>query len=178
MIGPYVIEPPYVIETLGSSHNRREFVCGAEPLDRYFREHVTQDIRRRISNCFVAVDAAGVIAGYYTLASTSLPLTDLPAEETRRLPRYPLLPAALIGRLAVSEQCRKQGLGAALILDAVGRIARSDQAAFALIVDGKDDAAIRFYVHLGFQPFIGPPSTLYLPVAEAIGRMAARPTNG
>jgi ribosomal protein S18 acetylase RimI-like enzyme len=166
VIGPYVIEP------LGSSHNRREFVCGVEALDRYFREHVTQDIRRRISNCFVAIDAAGVIAGYYTLASTSVPLIDLPAEETRRLPRYPLLPAALIGRLAVSEQCRKQGLGAARILDAVGRIARS---AFALIVDAKDDAAVRFYVHLGFQPFAGRPLTLFLPVAEAIRRMAARP---
>jgi ribosomal protein S18 acetylase RimI-like enzyme len=162
VIGPYVIEP------LASSHNRRAFACGARALDRYFRENVTQDIRRRISNCFVGIDAAGVIAGYYTLASISLPLIDLPAEETRRLPRYPLLPAALIGRLAVSEQCRKQGLGVALILDAVSRIARSDQAAFALIVDAKDDAAIRFYVHIGFQPFIGRPLTLYLPVAEAI----------
>ena len=164
MTGPCVVEP------LGSAHNRRSFTCGVEALDRYFREQVSQDIRRRLSNCFVAVDAAGEIAGYYTFSASSLPMTDLSPVEAKRLPRYPLLPAGLIGRLAVATRCTGQGLGAALILDAV---VRAEPAIFALIVDAKDDNAGRFYRHLGFRPLVSRPSSLYWPIAEAARRLSA-----
>jgi len=162
---------PYVVEPLANAHNRRGFTCGVAALDRYFREQVTQDVRRRVTHCFVAVDASGAVAGYYTFAATSLPLTGLTAEETRRLPRYPLLPAALIGRLAVAEQCRKQGLGVALIVDAITRTARADTGVYALIVAAKDDAAVQFYTHVGFRAFVSHPMRLFLPVAEASRRI-------
>jgi ribosomal protein S18 acetylase RimI-like enzyme len=162
---------PFVVEPLGSSHNRRSFTCGVEPLDRYFREQVSQDIRRRLSNCFVAIDVAGEVAGYYTFSATSLPITDLSPDEAKRLPRYPLLPAALIGRLAVATRCARQGLGAALILDAAERATRAEPAIFALIVDAKDDNASRFYMHLGFRTLISRPSSLYWPIAEAARRL-------
>ncbi len=169
MTGPYVVEP------LDNAHHRRGFTCGVDALDRYFQQQVTQDIRRRVTNCFVAIDPTGAVAGYYTFAATSLPVTDLPADEIKRLPRYPLLPAGLIGRLAIATQSRKQGLGAALIVDAISRATRAEPAIFAMIVDAKDDAAERFYRHLGFRPFLSRPSSLYLPVAEAARRIAARP---
>ena len=165
----------YVVEPLGSAHDRRGFSCGIEALDRYFREQVTQDIRRRVTNCFVAIDTIGTIAGYYTFAATSLPVTELSADETRRLPRYPVLPAGLIGRLAVATRNVKQGLGAALIVDAITRSMRAEPVIFALIVDAKDDAAGRFYVHHGFRPFISRPASLYLPIAEAVRRIASAP---
>ena len=161
------------IEPLNSSHLRPAFSSGVPALDRYFREIVTQDIKRRVSNCFVALDPAGTVAGYYTLAATSLPLTDLPAEDAKRLPRYPLLPAGLIGRLAVDTRFRGQGLGSALIVNAITRIMRSDPAIFALVVDAKDEAAARFYQHLGFRPFVSQPMRLFLAVAEAVRRLSA-----
>jgi ribosomal protein S18 acetylase RimI-like enzyme len=162
---------PFVVEPLGSGHNRRSFTCGVEPLDRYFREQVSQDIRRQLSNCFVAIDATGEVADYYTFSATSLPMTDLPPDEAKRLPRYPILPAGLIGRLAVATRCARQGLGAALILDAAERAARAEPAIFALIVDAKDDNASRFYIHLGFRPLISRPASLYWPIAEAARRL-------
>ena len=121
MTGPFVIEPP------GDAHDRRDFTCGVEPRDRYFHQQVTQDIRRRVTNCFVAVDTAGQVAVYYTLAASSLPVPELPEQETRRLPRYPSLPAGLIGRLAVAERNARQGLGAAFILDAIRRASRASR---------------------------------------------------
>jgi ribosomal protein S18 acetylase RimI-like enzyme len=163
---------PYVIEKL-RDHDRKSFTCGVAVLDRYFREQVTQDIRRRVTNCFVAIDTAGVVAGYYTFAATSLAAGEMTADEIKRLPRYPLLPAALIGRLAIAEQHRGQGLGAALIVDAVSRTMRAEPAIFALIVDAKDDAAIRFYMHLGFRPFVSRPMSLFFPVAEAQRRLSS-----
>jgi ribosomal protein S18 acetylase RimI-like enzyme len=162
----------FSIEPLGS-RIRAGFCCGVPELDRYFHEIVSQDIKRRVSNCFVAIDGDGVIAGYYTLAATSLPMTELTAEETKRLPRYPLLPAGLIGRLAVDDRFRKQGLGAGLVLDAVGRAMRSEPAIFALIVDAKDDTAARFYRHLGFRGFLNQPMRLFIPIAEAARRLSA-----
>ncbi len=160
--------PPYAIEPLASSHVRADFSCGKDALDRYFRDLVSQDIKRRVSNCFVALDEAGGVAAFYTLAATSLPLTELSPKEAKRLPRYPLLPAGLIGRLAVDQRCRGKGLGSALIVDAIMRAMRAEPAIFALVVDAKDDAATAFYEHLGFHRFISQPMRLFLPLAEAV----------
>jgi ribosomal protein S18 acetylase RimI-like enzyme len=162
----------FSIEPLGS-HIRREFSCGVSDLDRYFREIVSQDIKRRVSNCFVAIDDAGTVAGYYTLAATSLPMTELTSEEAKRLPRYPLLPTGLIGRLAVDQRFRGQGLGSGLIVDAVTRAMRSEPAIFALVVDAKDDAAMRFYRYLGFREFLSQPMRMFIPIAEAARRLSS-----
>lgn len=158
MTGQFWIEP------LGN-RDRSSFYCGVEPLDRYFQQQVTQDIRRRVSNCFVAVDDAQTIAGYYTFAAAGLALTELSPETAKRLPRYPLLPAALIGRLAIDQRFRRQGLGSALVADAGLRSLTADPAIFALVVDAKDQTAFSFYRHLGFQPFISRPNALFLPTA-------------
>jgi hypothetical protein len=94
----------FVIAPLTAAHDRQGFSCGADPLDRYLQTQATQDIRRHPANCFVASPVqSNVVAGYYTLSAASIPMTDLPVEQTRKLPRYPVLPAALIGRLAVDR---------------------------------------------------------------------------
>lgn len=94
-------------------------------------------------------------------------MTDLSPAEATQLPRYPLLPAGLIGRQAVAKRCAGQGIGVALILDAAARAARAEPAIFALIVDAKDQNAERFYQHLGFRPLVSRPSNLFWPIAEA-----------
>jgi ribosomal protein S18 acetylase RimI-like enzyme len=163
----------FAVQPLGPAHNRKEFSCGVDALDRYIRirEQATQDIRRRISNCFVACDDVGTIAGYYTLAATSIPLADLAPGERRHLPRYGVVPAGLIGRLAVDRRFRGRRLGGALVIDAAQRAARADPAIFALVVDAKDDAAIAFYSHLGIQRFVSRPMSLYFAVATALKAM-------
>jgi GNAT superfamily N-acetyltransferase len=168
------VSEPFVVEPLGGTHDRRRFSCGVAALDRYFHEQVSQDIRRRVTNCFVATDDAGIVAGYYTFASASIPATEISLDEIKRLPRYRLLPAGLIGRLAVVTPFERQGLGGALIVDAIIRALRAEPAIFAIIVDAKDEAASRFYQHHGFRPFTSQPSSLYLPIAEAARRTAVR----
>jgi len=162
------------IERLASSHNRADFSCGYPALDRYFRELATQDVRRRVSNCFVAVDVAGRVAGYYTFAATNLPLSELSEDQARRLPRYSAFPACLVGRLAVDQQFRRLGLGASLIVDAVARAMRAEPAIYALVVDAKDEVALGFYQHLGFYRFASRPMTLYLPIAEAAKALSGK----
>jgi GNAT superfamily N-acetyltransferase len=139
------------LEVLRAEHDRKAFSCGVEPLDRYFREQATQDIRRRVSACYVAVDSVtAVIAGYYTLAAGGVPLAEMPSQLAKRLPRYAAVPIVRMGRLAVDQHYRGKKLGAALLWDAILRASRSEIAAFALVVDAKDDTAAAFYQHHGF----------------------------
>ena len=166
---------PFSIEPLSPAHDRKVFSCGVAALDRYLQELVTQDIRRRLSNCFVALDEIGAISGYYTFAASSLPLTELTPDQIKRLPHYASLPAALIGRLAVDKRCQGRRLGGALIMDAAQRAARTDPAIFALVVDAKDDAAVRFYEHHLFRRFKGRSMSLYLPVWTALRALQSAP---
>jgi len=156
---------PFLVGSLDATHDRTAFNCDSEPLNRYLREQVSQDVRRRVAACFVAMADGQRIAGYYTLASASLLLTDLPASVGKKLPRYPTVPAVRMGRLAVDQTFKGQGLGGALLADALDRAARSEVAAYALMVDAKDEAAAAFYRHHGFIALPDSPRTLFLPPA-------------
>lgn len=155
----------FVIEPLSSSHDRTEFACGVEALDRYFRQQVGQDVRRRVTTCFVASETAtGRIAGFNTLAAAAVPLAEMPVSLSKRLPLCPSVPVARLGRLAVATAYHGRKLGAALLWDAVARASRSELAVYALAVDAKDEQAEQFYRHHGFIAFPSNPRTLILPL--------------
>jgi predicted N-acetyltransferase YhbS len=162
------VNGPVQIVPLDRQHDRKNFSCGVDALDRYLRELALQDVKRRISNCFVAMDTAGAIVGYYTLAACSIPLSDIPEDNKRQLPRYGMISAALIGRLAVDGRYHGKGLGGALVIDAALRANQSEAAIFALLVDAKDSSAAAFYRRFGFQSLSQRPLTLLLPLATAL----------
>lgn len=149
------------------AHDRTAFSCGAPDLDRYIREHASQDVKRDVARVFVALGPGGdTVAGYYSLSAASFQREDLPADQSRRLPRYPV-PAALLGRLAVDGSARGRGLGAFLLMNAMHRVllATETLAVHALVVDAKDDGAVAFYRKYGFIPFIDAERRLFLPLA-------------
>jgi GNAT superfamily N-acetyltransferase len=154
------------VEALGPHHDRSAFASGVEPLDRYLRTQAGQEARRNIAAPFVLVMPDGSVGGYYTLSATAVKLPELPAGVTRRLPRYPLVPATLLGRLAVDRRFHGQGYGRFLLADALFRAARSEIASFAVIVDAKDENARRFYQREGFLPFPDQQMKLFRPMAD------------
>jgi GNAT superfamily N-acetyltransferase len=160
-------QAPFRIEPLGKQHDRATFSCGEPELDRYFRQHARQNVERRVAAVFVLVDAAsGRVAGYYTLSSGSVGLSDLPRETARKLPRYPDVPVVLMGRLAIGLDFQGQGLGAAALFDALRRaLAQSAEVgAMAVVVDAKGDRARAFYERHGFQRFADAPYRLFIPM--------------
>ncbi len=158
MNGQFSIEPL-------QGHDQSRFSCGAEALDVYIRKQAGQDVRRGVTTCYLAVQTAtGEVAGYYTIAMSAVPLSDLPEETRRKLPRYPLVPAARLGRLAVDHRYRGAKLGATLLWDALERTRGSGVAAYALVVDAKDDTAASFYRHHGFIELTG--RTLFAPLTR------------
>lgn len=158
----------FQVSLLSAEMDRSDFDCGSDPLNRYLREQATQDMRRRIAACFVAEDNEEArIAGYYTLASASVLLSALPPATAKKLPRYPTVPAIRMGRLAVDQRSKGQGLGAALLADALSRALKSEIAAYALIVDAKDADAAEFYRHHGFIALPDAALSLFLPLETA-----------
>lgn len=157
-------QSPYVIEPLSKLHNRAAFASGVEPLDRYLRQQARQEMDRFVAAVFVACPSnTATVVGYYTLSATAVVPTALPPEVVKRFPRYPALPAVLLGRLAVDQRYHGQGLGTLLVMSALRRSLnlRGELGAIAVIVDAKDDAAQRFYEHHDFQRFPNQPLRLY-----------------
>jgi predicted GNAT family N-acyltransferase len=149
-----VTDPRFRFEELSSAHDRRTFNCGVEPLDRYLRQQASQDVRNNVATVIVMVESAtSSVAGYYTLCSASIALSTLPAEIAQKLPRYPVQPAILLGRLALDLRFRGQQLGELLLLNALKRsLALSKMlASMSVVVDAKDDRARLFYERNGFQ---------------------------
>ncbi|OFV96061.1 MAG: GNAT family N-acetyltransferase [Acidobacteria bacterium RIFCSPLOWO2_12_FULL_54_10] len=158
--------PKFLVQPLGPHHDRAGFSCGVEPLDDYLKRQARQDVRKRVSAAFVLTPNGETIAGYYTLSQYSIDLGALPQELARRLPKYPIVPATLIGRLAVSTAFRGQGLGELLLMDALHRsLTLSRQvASAAVIVDAKDNQAITFYRKYGFLELPSIARRLFLPM--------------
>ncbi|TAF05246.1 MAG: GNAT family N-acetyltransferase [Nostocales cyanobacterium] len=109
-----------------------------------------------------------IIAGYSTLAATAIELANLPDFLIRKLPKYPLLPATLLGRLAIDERYQGQGLGTFLLLDALHRSKNSEVASMAVVVDAKNEQARAFYEYHQFIPFPSQPLKLYFPMATIL----------
>ncbi len=162
------------IEALEKQHNRKAFSCGVIELDNYLQKQVSQDTKKRIARCFVMIEKGSEsIAGFYTLSAMGVPINALPKEQQQRIPKYPLIPAVLIGRLAVDEQYQGKGLGGTLIADAIMRSATTDIGAYALIVDVKDDNARKFYQQFGFEQLAINERSLCLPIATALKLMGS-----
>lgn len=154
-----------VIEPLNTTHNRPNFQCGVDALDRYLKKQARQDIKRRISRVFIATtpDHPKKVIGFYTLSSLSIELSQLPEKLSRKLPKHQV-PAALIGRLAVNQTAQGKGVGKMLLADAIKRtLAVSDEIAiYAIVVDAISGDARRFYEQFGFNRLSGEINRLFL----------------
>jgi len=157
----------FAVEPLADGHDRCDFTCGNDRIDRHFGEIVTQDVARRYATCFVAKElATGRVAGFYTLPSSTVALTEVPPDLAKRLPRYPAVPAVLIGWLGRHRDFA--GLGEALLFDALRTVATAPIGALAVFVDAIDERAAAFYRAFGFTPLTERPHRLYLPVKTAL----------
>jgi hypothetical protein len=171
----------FPIEPFGAQHDRQSFCCGNEALDLYFKERVRKEIEAGVAAAFVMADGPSVL-GYYTLSAHSIERSALPEAVVKRLklPKYPLIPATLMGRLAVDLKHQGQRLGEILLMDGLERssLHSSHVASFAVVVDAKENA-VEFYRRYGFLQL--PPGTrMFIPmgtVKQLVG-IPARQTTG
>lgn len=162
------MDEAYRVELLARHHPRAVFACGNDDLDRYLRERALQDQRRGVAIGYAQIEVAtGSLAGYYTLCSAAVESQALPVERARRLPRYPLLSATLLGRLARDVRYRVGGVGPRLLADALLRSVRFSReiASLGVVVDAIDDHARAFYERHGFARLLDDERRLILAMA-------------
>lgn len=143
----------YIIAPLDKKHDKNEFNCGIDTLNQYLKIQAGQDVKKHVAVTYVlTTQTSDKILGYYTLSSIGIFPGELPDELIRRLPRYPVLPGILLGRLAVDRSCQSMGIGLYILIDALKRsLMVSNQIGIvAVIVDAKDENAVKFYEHFGF----------------------------
>ena len=141
-------------DSLTSAHNKKRFCCGKQMLDNYLHFQVSQDVKRKLSACFVFEEKSdGVIQGYYTLSNSSIPLERIPAIFKKHLPEsFISIPATLLGRLAVDTNFQNKGIGKILLIDALKRcfLLSKSIGSIAVIVDPMDQEAESFFGKYGF----------------------------
>lgn len=144
----------YITSLLSSVHHKEKFICGNNLLDNYLHKQASQDIKRKLSVCFVLADENSNIKGYYTLSNDNIPQRLLPQNIRKNMPEsYVNLPTTLLGRLAVDVNYKGQGFGELLLIDALKRsfdISTESIGSMAVVVDPIDDQAIHFYDKYGF----------------------------
>lgn len=156
----------YITVPLSSSHNKEKFTCGKPLLDNYLHTQAKQDVKRKLSTCFVLPDG-NEIKGYYTLSTASIERKLLPDEIIKKLPpSYHDLPTILLGRLAISKNYQGQRLGEMILLDALKRsyAASKEVGSMAVIVDPLDEEAVRFYKKYDFI-LLPDSGKMFLPMA-------------
>lgn len=165
----------YRFEPLTKQHDRAGFRCASAPLNTYLQQIARKDAERHVAAAFVMVDdtAPTTIMGYYTLSAFAVDVAELPEAMQKKLPRYPRLPATLLGRLARDE--RFPGMGSLLLMDALARAHRkaADIASLAVVADAKDEAALTFYRKFGFAQLGSDPNRVFLPMGT-IAELAAK----
>ena len=161
-----VSQQQYVIAPLGTQHDRAAFSCGEPSIDTYIQRQATQDVKRDLAACYVLSERESTtLLGYYTLGASSIELTGIPPELAKKSGRYPLVPAVLLGRLAVDQRFHGQGLSALLLIDALRRVLPTGIGVKLVLVDALHEHAATFYEHYGFHRFRDIPLRLYLPVS-------------
>jgi predicted GNAT family N-acyltransferase len=151
----------------GRKHIRSNFCCGKDSLDQYLSKQASQDLKRRVSTVFVLIDDPEFnVLAYYTLSSYTVDITVLDKTFAKHLPRYPQLPATLLGRLAVDDRQKGKRFGELMLVDALKKSlnASTKVASLAVIAEALDQVALNFYLKYGFQQFKQDPMKLYLPM--------------
>ena len=166
--------PSFRVEALGKIHDRANFRSGDESLDAYLKTQATQDVRRKANAVFVLVpeDSPTVIAGYFTLCAYGLSPGSIPDAARKHLPRYPVVSATLLGRLAIGLEHQGRGLGSVLLSIAMRKAYDNVNVVGSsmLVVDAIDERAARFYMAHGFLQL--PESMRLILPMDTIGRLA------
>ncbi len=142
------------ITLLAKEHNRKEFQCEEASLTDYLHNQVSQDIKKRLANCFVAIDNKKNVLGYYTLTSESLGRDMIPEKFLKQLPANYNAPVILLGRLARDIRSKGSSLGEILLIDALFRsytLSNESIGAMAVVVDPINERAKLFYEKYGFE---------------------------
>ena len=170
--------PTFRIEPLDTStHDRAAFYCEEEALNTYIKQRANQEVEKKVTAVYVLTPDGKTIAGYYTLSQYAVDIGEIPdtLSHKLRLPKYKMIGATLLGRLARDAKFKGSGVGELLLMHALSLSFEHSKkvGSCAVVVDAKSATAARFYESFGFIPLAGQPNRLFLPL-RTIEEMLSR----
>ena len=150
------LTPPIAITP---AHHLADFDSGKSSLDDWLKKRALKNHASGASRCFVVCTGDAVV-GYYSLSAGAISHEVAPKAMRRNMPDP--LPVLLLGRLAIDRRFHNQGLGSALLRDAMLRAVAvaHDAGIAALLVHALHDQARQFYLSRGFVASPLQPMTL------------------
>lgn len=150
----------YLTVPLEKVYDRKGFNCGKPSLNDYIKRQASQDVKKKLSVCFVLLNSNKLtVEGYYTLSNASIPHDHVPERLRKKYPiSYDYIPVTLLGRLALDKKIKGKGFGSKLLIDALRRslkVSEKEIGSVAVIVDPLDDDAEKYYAHFGFVKLPG-----------------------
>ena len=141
-----------VIQKLTASHQVETFDCGTEALNQYLHRFAWLNQRNNAAQTYVAVKGQTVL-GFYALAVGSVLHAQAPGRIQKGLAKYSV-PVMILARLAVEQRTQGQGLGKALLKDALLRTIEAAEIAGirAFLVHAKDRSTKDWYEQFDFEP--------------------------
>jgi len=149
--------------SITADHELAGFDSGEPSLNEWLKKRAYKNHASGASRCFVCCAGADVV-GYYSLSAGAISHEAAPKTMRRNMPNP--LPVLLLGRLAVDKRYHNQGIGQALLRDAMLRAVNvaGDAGVFALLVHALSDQAKQFYLSRGFVESPLQPMTLFMTI--------------
>lgn len=159
-------KPAVRIEKIRRGHDRSDVDCGEKSLNEYIRRYARQNDEKGIGATYVAVrEGEDAVLAFYTISSGQIAPENLPDEERKGMPHYPV-PVIRLGRLGVDKAAAGEGLGGHMLVDALRRAAAIAEilGVYAVEVDAKSDEVRSFYTKYGFHSLIEDQLHLYMSI--------------
>jgi GNAT superfamily N-acetyltransferase len=161
-------------------HNRAAFCCGVGRLDNFLKNTAARQADEDITRVYVAFDPPdNQVLGYYSLSAHVIDIESLPEADSKRMPRYPAIPAIYLSMIAVDATVQNRGLGTYLLADAfkicVGVADRVGS--YFIVLDALNDDAARMYRRHGFHDVPAPAHERRMLIRMAAVRKSMAPAN-
>jgi len=170
-------QPPFTIQPFDpKTHDRTAFSCGVPQIDNYLKLTAKKGSKADVVRVWVVIDEKSNIVGFYGINMHAIDVKEMPDAYQKKAGKHGLLPAAFIAMIGVDEKQQGNGVGSALVADAISRIARvSEEIGTCVIIldvfdDGEADTVARrkiYYESFGFLPLPDQPLRLFMPVQTA-----------
>ncbi|PWE35004.1 GNAT family N-acetyltransferase [Pelagicola sp. LXJ1103] len=155
-------------------HDRAAFSCGVPQIDNYLKLTAKKGSKADVVRVWVVVDAKNQIVGFYGINMHAVDVREMPPAYAKKAMKHGILPAAFIAMIGVDKSQQGNGIGSALVADALSRIARASEEIGTCVImldvfDDNDQAAVTmrksYYESFGFIPLPDQPLRLFIPVA-------------
>ncbi len=158
-----------------NKHDRKQFSCGVEQIDNFFKVTARKMADAGTRGTFVMTSSDGEVIGFYATNMHTIQYTDLPSKYKRVAPKDGSIPAAYFSIVGVDKKFQSRGYGSVMLVDALKKFVESAHLGIAVVIldvfDCGDPKIVarrkRLYEDFGFQSIPLNELRMFMPISTA-----------